>query len=88
MYGVLQPVLSVGMIEHTRENHRPARAAARGGAIGIAEPRAVGGQRIEVRRLDDRVPIAARVLPLVIGHDENHIPRIRNGHNAQQKYKQ
>ena len=72
---VLEAVLSIRVIELTCKDHRAAWAATRGGAVGVLEKSAVGGERIEVRRFKNRVAVAAGVLTLVVGHDEYHVAR-------------
>jgi hypothetical protein len=48
------------------------------------EPRSIRRERIEMRRLDHGVPIAASVLPVVIGYKQDHVARIGMGRRARQ----
>jgi hypothetical protein len=71
--GVLQAVLPVRMIEQAGKYNRPTRAAAGGRGVGVLESRRIGGECIEVRRLDHWVAIAAGILPLVIGDKQHNV---------------
>ena len=44
--------------------------------VGPVKPHAAGGEAVEVGRLGERVAIAAEHRVEVIGHDEQHVPRL------------
>ena len=71
--GVLQAVLAIGVVVHAAQDHRAAGAATGGGAKRVGEQRAVGGQRVEMRRLGHAVAIAAQLQSQIIGHDQHDV---------------
>ena len=63
------------------ENRRAARRTKRRGDKRILEMHAVPGDRVEMRRLQKRMPHEThRVVPMIVGQDENDIARLGTGH--------
>ena len=57
------------------ENARPARRAQRGCHKRIRKMRPALGHRVEMRRLQERMPHEPhRIKPMIIGEDENDVP--------------
>ena len=74
MVVMLEAIHAVAVIVLAGEDDGARRAAARGGAEGVGEARAVGGEGVEVRGLDDRVAVAAEgVEAMVVGDDHDDV---------------
>ena len=62
---------AMGMGVQSRKVRRPGRRAKRRRYEHVFEPCALGGDPVEIRRLQERVPLAAKLIPsLVVGQDE------------------
>ena len=74
MLVVLQAIHAIAVVLLAREDDGPRRAAARGGAEGVREARAIGREGVEMRRLDHGVAIGAEgVEAMIVGDDQYDI---------------
>ena len=73
MHAVLEPVLAVGMVEQAAQDDRPAGTATGGRAKSVCEQRAVSRQRVDVRRADRAVAVAAEVEAQVVGDYDDDV---------------
>ena len=71
MMGV--PVLSVEVVVHSGEDHRTRGGTGSGGGEGLGETNTFFGQGIEMRSLDDGVPVAAGDWRLVVSDEEDDV---------------
>ena len=56
------------------QNACASRRADGAGGVGIGEPGALRSQPVDVRRLEEAIPVTADILPAeIVGQDENHI---------------
>jgi len=71
---MLMPVLAVGVVVHSGENHRPAGAATGCGAKGVGEAHTLGCECVQVRRLDDLVAVTAQGFePVIVADDQDDV---------------
>ena len=71
---VVEHLVGVGV--ESRQDRRPARRAQRGGDERVLEQDAALGKPVEVRRLEIVVAEPQPVKPLVVGEDEDDVPRL------------
>lgn len=64
---------------HARKQRRAAGGADRRRDEGVAEADPFAGQRVDVRRADDRVDVSHGVPPLVVGQNEEDVGALRGG---------
>ncbi len=80
--GVNHPLQAVALLVAAGQQSRPGRSADRAAGIGLGEPHAVAGQRVDVRRGDVLRPIDADVAIAHVvdqDHDDVGLCRIRRG---------
>ena len=71
--GVGQDAGGVGM--QSGEKRVAARAAERKRAVRAVKPHAAGCKPVEVRRLGERIAVAAEHRVEIVGHDQEHVLR-------------
>ena len=85
MEAVRVTVLAVGVVVLAREDHRPARAAARGRREGAREEDALGRERVQIRGVSIRIAVAPGDRTLVVGDEENDVGALGGGGHGEEQ---